>query len=117
MAGMANTNAQATTFANTKIRPMADVLYGAYLTAKNIVNEWNSQGVSSVIPNDSTLISDGSATDGRPPITNSQATTIITRATELINWMERDTLDTSGTQNNAVLNTVTAVQVNGEAKF
>jgi len=34
-----------------------------------------------------------------------------------MNWMERDTLDSSGTLNNAVLNTVAAVQVNGLAKI
>jgi succinylarginine dihydrolase len=96
---------------------MADMLYSAYLTAKSLVQQWNSQSVSAVIPNDATVIADGSAADGRAQITDAQATNIITRAIELINWMERGTLDTSGTQNNATLNTVGAVEVNGTARF
>ncbi len=113
---MANTNAQAVAFSNQKIRPMSDLIYSAYLSAKSVLAQWNAQGVASVIPNDSTVIADGSATDGRAPITDAQATAIITRATEFINWMERGTLDTSGTQNNATLNTVAAVSVNGTTK-
>jgi hypothetical protein len=62
---MANTNVQAVSFSNNKIRPMADQLYSTYQAAKRVVQEWNSQLVSQAIPNDSTVIADGSATDGR----------------------------------------------------
>lgn len=115
-----NTNAQAIVFDNTRIRPMADLLNCAYQSAKSVVSQWNGQNVVNVIPNDANLIQDGAtvasgSADGRPPITNAQATAIITRCQELINWMERGTLDTSGTQNNATLNTVVAVKVNGKA--
>lgn|SRR5579871_1791686 len=113
---MANTNAQAILFANTRIRPFADELYSTYLTAKSLLNQWNAQSVSTAIPNDSTVIADGSATDGRAPIIDAQATNIITRAQELVNWMEADSL-TGGTVTNAVLNTVVAVAVNPQSKF
>lgn len=81
----ANTNTTAIAFTNQVIRPTADVLYSAYLTAKKVVQQWNSQSVSAVIPNDANLISDGAATDGRAQITNADATSIITRCQQLIN--------------------------------
>jgi hypothetical protein len=114
---MPNVNVQAIAFTNTKARPTADIIYSAYLTAKKIVQDWNSQSVSSVIPNDATLISDGSATDGRNQVTNANVTSVITRAQEFINWMERGTLDGSGTQNFAFLGTITLPAVNGQSKY
>ncbi len=116
---MANVNVQAVAFANQKIRPMADLMYSAYLSAKSVVQEWNSQSVSAVIPNDSTVISDGAASDGRAPITNAQATSIITRAQELISWMENGLVAVpfNVSANLATLGTVTAVQVNGRSNL
>ena len=112
---MANTNPQAVNFANTKIRPMSDLLYTAYETAKSVVQQWNSQNVAAVIPNDTTVIADGAATDGRAQITDAQATTIITRCQDLINWMEGSTAIAAGDGSKAVLGTVAAVEVNGKA--
>lgn len=112
---MANTNPQAIAFSNGKIRPMADLLYTAYQTAKSVVSQWNAQNVAAVIPNDAVIIADGSATDGRAQITDAQATTIITRCTDLINWMEGSTAIAAGDGSKAVLNTVAAVEVNGKA--
>lgn len=116
---MANTNAQAVTFSNTRIRPMADLLATTYLTAKSVVNQWNAQLVSSVIPNDSVVISDGAAQDGRAQITDAQATAIITRCQELISWMENGLVASPflGTSTLATLNTVMAVEVNGRAQL
>lgn len=116
---MANTNPQAITFSNTRIRPMADLLYSAYLSAKSIVAQWNAQSVSTVIPNDTIIIGDGAAIDGRAQITDAQATNIITRCNEFINWMEQGLVASpfTGTVSNATLNTVVGVQVNGVGKF
>jgi len=114
---MANSNPQAVAFANQKIRPMADLLYSAYETARSVLQQWNSQSVSSVIPNDSTVIADGAATDGRPPMTNAQATNIITRCTDIINWMEGSAAISAGDGSKAVLGTVSAVEVNGIARL
>lgn len=114
---MPNSNPQAIAFSNSKIRPMADLLYSAYLTAKSVVEQWNAQSVSAVIPNDSTVIADGAATDGRAQITDAQATAIITRCQELINWMEQGLVASpfTGTATLATLGTITAVEVNGRA--
>jgi hypothetical protein len=114
---MPNANVQAVAFTNNRARPMADAIYGAYLTAKKLIEEYNAQNVAGVIPNDATIISDGAATDGRAQVTNAQVINIINRATELVNWMERATLNASGTLDNATLNTVAAVAVNGVTKF
>jgi hypothetical protein len=116
---MANTNAQAVTFTNTRIRPMADLLYSAYLSAKKLNTEWNAQNVAAVIPNDSTVIADGSAQDGRPPITDAQATAIVSRCQELISWMEQGLVGSPFLVpvTNATLNTVIAPEVNGVSRF
>ncbi len=116
---MANTNVQAIQFSNSQIRPMADLLASTYLSAKKLVNNWNGQNVAAVIPNDSTVLADGAATDGRAPITDAQATAIITRATEFISWMENGLVASpfNGTASLATLGTVNSVAVNGGTKF
>lgn len=111
---MANQNLQAIAFTNQVIRPTADVFYSAYLTAKKTVQQWNSQGVATVIPNDATIISDGAAIDGRAQITNADATSIITRCQQLINWFENDVLS-GGIQTLSTLGTVTKPAVNGKS--
>lgn len=116
---MANTNVQAIAFSNSEIRPMADQIFSTYLSAKKIVQNWNSQAVSAVIPNDSTIIADGAAVDGRAQITDAQATAIITRCQEMISWMENGLVASpfNGTATLATLGTVSAVAVNGQTKF
>lgn len=119
MATTTNTSVQAIEFSNSKIRPTADLIYSAYLQCKSLVNLWNSQQVSTVLPNDTNQLGDGAAADGRPIITDAQATTIITRATELVNWLEQGLVASpfTGTANLATLNTIAGVQVNGQSKF
>jgi len=116
---MANTNPQAVQFTNTRARPMADMLYSAYLTCKSFVDQWNADNVAAVIPNDATIIADGAATDGRAQVTDAQITNMVTRAMEFINWMEQGLVASpfTGTVTNATLNTVVGVQVNGVSKF
>ena len=106
---MAITNVQAVRFANEKIRVMADSMAVNYFTAVAIVDEWNATSMSTLITNTSDNIVDGSAQDGRSPITGIQATAIITRAQEIIADYEA--------ASNAKLNTVLAVKVNGTARF
>lgn len=116
---MANSNPQAITFTNTRARPMADLLYSAYLSAKSYIEQWNAGSVATVIPNDATIIADGAAVDGRPQVTDAQVTNIFTRCQELVNWMEQGLVASpfTGTVTNATLNTVAGVQVNGQSKF
>src|SRR4051812_33223785 len=96
------TNAQAISFSNTQVRTMADLMYTNYMTAKSLLATWNSQALSSIITNDSSIIVDGAATDGRSLITGAMVTNIVTRAQEIITDYEAST--------NAKLNTVAAVK-------
>ena len=68
-----NANPQAVLFANTKIRPVNDLALSLYYSIQLFQQEWTQQSIAAVIPNDSNLIVDGSATDGRPPMTDAQA--------------------------------------------
>lgn len=102
---MAIDNVQAVRFCNEKVRPLADELARAYFRAKAVAAEWYANNMGAIIPVDGGLVVDGSATDGRPPITGNDATNIIVRATELIADYEAST--------NAKLNTIMKVQVNG----
>lgn len=115
---MANTNAQAVAFANNKIRPLAAELYSAYLAAKSVVQQWNTQNVAAVlVPGDSTLIADGSATDGRPPMTNDQAYAVILAATDLVNYFEGSVSPAAPDGSKAKLAPVSRVEVNGSTSL
>ena len=106
---MANTNPQVITFCNAHARPMADSMASNYWTAKKIITEWNSLNLAALILNDGTLIEDGSATDGRSPITGQMVTSIIVRATEIVTDYEA--------AGNAKLNTISQVAVNTASRF
>lgn len=103
------TDPTAVKFANEKIRPTADLMGSLYFTAKALVAEWNATGMSAKITNTADNIVDGSATDGRNPMTGAQATAIVTRAQEVIADYEATS--------NAKLNTVLVPAVNKAAKF
>lgn len=114
---MANTNPQAVTFTNTRARVLADLLVSTYLTCKAFIQQWTAQNVATVIPNDSTVISDGAAVDGRAPITDAQVNVLFAHATDLVAYFE----GASGTPvNNASLqnlNQCLAVAVNPASRF
>jgi hypothetical protein len=65
--------------------------------------------MSALILNTTDVIVDGAATDGRSVITGAKATSIITRAQEIITDYEA--------ASNAKLNTVLQVAVNQQAKL
>lgn len=114
---MANTTPQAVTFTNTRARPLADLMISTYLSCKAFVQQWTAQGVASVIPNDATLIADGSATDGRTPITDGDVNILLAQAQSVIALFEGAT---GAPVNNASLqnfNQVEKLQVNGKAIF
>lgn len=115
---MANTNPQAVSFANGRARPMADLFESCYLAAKKLVGEWNAQGLSSVIPNDATVIADGASTDGRPLAKDSDVVNIVTRCQDYISWYEGGSSPTvTGAGTFGVANTVRAIEVNGHSPF
>lgn len=85
---MPNSNPQAVLFANTYARQGANLAVTNYLTMKRILEVWDGDTISNVIPNDANLLVDGSATDGRPPITNAQITVEISNMRTLVATLE-----------------------------
>jgi hypothetical protein len=89
-----NTNPQAIAFCNTKVRPVANEVMSAFLSAQTLITEWNSQNIASIIPNDSNPIQDGATTangsgagsgaDGRPPITDAQVNILISNLNSFV---------------------------------
>ena|SRR5271170_7541672 len=81
---MANSNVQAVAFANNYARAGANNVVSCYLTMKRVLQVWTGQDVVAVLPNDSNLLVDGSAQDGRPPITDAQVNILIANMTTLV---------------------------------
>lgn len=105
---MANTNPQAVAFSNNYARVGADAVVSAYLTMKRVTQIWTGQNVAAVIPNDSTLMGDGSAVDGRVPITDAQVNTLISNMNTLIADFEASS--------NLILNQMLQVSVNASSR-
>jgi len=100
------TNAEAVKFCNEKVRVAADKLAQAYHFAQQVTAEWTANNMASVLPNQADDVIDGSATDGRHPITGIDANNIINRLNELIADYEADS--------SAKLNTILGVAVNAD---
>jgi hypothetical protein len=129
---VANQNAIAVGWANTKVRPLADLMYSVYLSAKKFKQMADGQaiyGVGKPIPNDGTFMDDGSLPaaqggtiapavgDGRSTMTNAQATSLYNRAVDLINWFEGSAAVGANDGNQGIGNMVLGVEVNGKAIF
>ena len=95
---------QAVRFSNNRIRVAADLLARTYHYAKQVTAEWSAHGGTAMIPNRADPIIDGSAIDGRPPITGIDASNVINRLSEFIVDYEAN--------GNAKRNTILAVAVN-----
>jgi hypothetical protein len=85
---MPNSNPQAVRVANEKIRVAADRLGQFYNLSKALSAEGTAEGWLTLFPNDVEVMVDGSATDGRTPITNADVRDIITMIQDLITWAE-----------------------------
>ena len=86
---MPNSNPQAVLIANTKIRPLADRIARLYNALKSAQIEFGAEGWATLFPNDSEVIVDGSATDGRTPITNADVRSfMLTDAVGILNTIE-----------------------------
>lgn len=112
-----NSNAQAVNWSNTRARVLADILAGAYISAKKALMEWQTQGLGTLIPNDSVQLADGSPADGRPPITDAQVNAVVARCQEFVNWLETGQLAAGGTATMANLASLSSVSVNARASF
>lgn len=85
---MPNTNVQAIFVANNKIRPCADRFGQLYNFCKALQAEAQAEGWTALFPNDANQIMDGSDTDGRAIILNSDVNAFITDVTTFITNME-----------------------------
>lgn len=104
------TDGQAVGFSNGIARVYADMQLSAYNTAKRVVHEWYSQPrLGTLLTNNGDTIEDGSPADGRKPATAGDVKLIINRAEDLIADLEAN--------NNAKLNTLLKISVNGQARF
>ena len=102
------TNPEAVRFSNEKVRILADALESAYRTSKAALTEWYANNMGELFPAADTVV-DGSATDGRHPLTGNDVANVINRAAEMVADYEASS--------NAKLNTVLAVSVNGAPQF
>lgn len=76
-------------FANEGIRPTADAILKIYHILKGLVDDWDYQNMASVLPpGNNDIVDDGSATDGRNPITADDCYALILRANEIIQGLE-----------------------------
>ncbi len=86
---MPNSNPQAIQVANGRIRPLADRFAQLYSELKAAQISYTAEGWGALFPNDSEVIVDGSATDGRTPITNADVRSfMLTDATAFLTALE-----------------------------
>ncbi len=68
------TNPEAVRFSNEKARTLANAASAYYYAAVAFLNEWDATNMATKITNTADTIIDGSATDGRSPITGANVT-------------------------------------------
>lgn len=85
------TSPQAVRFCNEDVRPLADVMVGAYDSLKAFVAEWDANGLGAIITNTVDMIADNSDQDGRYQITGAKVNSMYTAANSLITWFETGT--------------------------
>lgn len=81
----------AISYSNTKIRPIADEFMKLYWRAKSASADWTAQSLSALFPNDTSAVIDGSATDGRTPITGADVNVILAHMNTFIADLEATT--------------------------
>ena len=99
------TDPEAVRFSNEKVRTLADDLTAAYYAAVEFANEWDATDMGTKIPNTSDTIIDGSAVDGRHPITGANVNGLKGYSDGLIADLEAG--------GNTKLNILLAIEVNG----
>jgi hypothetical protein len=85
---MANTNPQAIRISNEKIRVASDRFGQLYNRCKAYQAEATAEGWLSLFPADNEVIEDGSATDGRAPITNQDVRDFIGDLSAFVSFLE-----------------------------
>ena len=99
-------NVQAVKFCNEKVRTAADRFAQLYWWAKIVSEEWVSQGIGSMFPNDDSVVMDGSAIDGRTILTGADVHILAGNVVAFIADLEAN--------GNLKLNQISKVAVNAE---
>lgn len=75
-------------FIDEKIRPLADMLARVFYTGKVIIDEYNTRGGSSFIPNDPlAIIKDGAELDSRPVLSGADVVKLgLVMSTLIADW-------------------------------
>lgn len=85
------TDPQIVKFSNERIRPLADAFARAYNMAVVVMNQWAAKGLDQSVPNDpSYVIADGSAEDGRSPVTGADLHAIMDAAGMIIGLAQQN---------------------------
>ena len=85
------TNQQAVSFCNERVRVAANHFMKLYWWSKEVSQEWTAQGIGALIPNDESVLIDGSATDGRTILTGADIHTLAARVAEFVALLEANT--------------------------
>lgn len=101
---MAIDNAEAVAFANNRARPASDRSAQLYWWSKAMIQEWYANDLGGLIPPTDDVIDDGSAADGRHPITGNDVNNLITLLQGYVTQMEAN--------GNAQLNVVLGISPN-----
>ena len=103
---MANiTDPAAVKFSNEQVRPAADKAVQFYWWLKAVQAQYNAApSLASNLPNDSSVVVDGSAQDGRNQITGADVNAVLTQLAALITSFEAN--------NSAILKVFSKVAVN-----
>ena len=99
------TDPQAVRFANEKVRVLADLATRYYYAALAFANEWDANNIGAIIPSTPDVIVDGSATDGRTPITGANVNALHGHLAMMITDLEASA--------NQKLDVLLKIEVNG----
>lgn len=99
------TDPEAVRFANEKARTLADAATRYYYAAKSFLNEWDATGMGTKISDAADTIVDGSAVDGRTPITGADVNGLKSHVDTMVADLEAAA--------NTKLNILLQIEVNG----
>lgn len=102
-------NPQAVRFVNEVVRPLANHWVSLYESVRRAKADWDTHGLSALIPNTPDLFADGSDVDGRPPVTAAFVRSLLDRMFEL-----QTDLEATG---NAKLDTIRRIANAGKPIF
>ena len=103
------TDPEAVRFCNDEVRRFNDLLVVAYRTAKQIKLDYDNKGMGAIFTNNSDVVVDGSATDGRHKVTTFDVNVVLARANEIITDYEASS--------NTKLNQASAIAVSTNPLF